>query len=382
MPHLLKAVARRQAPPLSLSLPPEGLLLLQALFSWMNVVVREALLQEPVGGGRVRCGTCLRRCVIPPGLTGLCGNYRNVNGRLVNVGYGKLSAIESRPIEIKPLYHFWPGSYAMTFSGWGCNFLCPWCQNWHLSKSRPPDNAEETPPGEVVKSALRVGDDGVCASFNEPTIHLEYLVDVFRLAREAGLYSTMVSNGSLTLEALKLLRDAGLNAMNVDIKGCPETYRKYVGVPNPVEVLRTVSEALRLGIHVEAVYLIVTGANDWDECVEWVIEAHLKYLGEDVPLHINRYYPAYRYFKPQTPWEAIERAYRVAVKEGVKYVYIGNVGTSKYLHTRCPRCGEVLVERFSYGVLRCNLTRDGRCPRCGLKVPIVGECRVSVRGVI
>ncbi|RLG74925.1 MAG: hypothetical protein DRO14_05200, partial [Thermoprotei archaeon] len=203
---------------------------------------------------------------------------------MYNIGYGKVSAIESRPIEIKPFFHFWPGSAATTFSGWGCNFLCPWCQNWSLSKVKPPkESSDIIGPEKVIELAIEWGDDGVCASFNEPTVHLEYLLDVFKLAKARGLYTTIVSNGSLTREALKLLKDAGLDAMNVDIKGCPETYRRFIGIPNPEEVLHTAKYALELGIHVEAVFLVVTGANDWDECVEWVLKSHIKYLGTDVP---------------------------------------------------------------------------------------------------
>ncbi len=336
-----------------------------------------AILQKPEGGGRVRCGTCIRRCSIPQGSYGLCKNYRNLGGKLYNVGYGKVSAIESRPIEIKPLFHFYPGSSATTFSGWGCNFLCPWCQNWHLSKYPPPEDSKTISPEDIVKYALRWGDEGVCASFNEPVIHLEYLIDVFKEAKKHGLYTVIVSNASMTREALHELVKAGLDAISADIKGCPETYRKYQGIPDPTEILRNLSEAIKLGVHVEAVYLVVTGANDWDECIDWVIDNHLRYLGDDVPLHVNRYYPAYEYFKPPTSTELLIRIYEEALRSGIRYVYVGNIASTEYMHTKCPNCGKVVIRRTHYGVINYRLSKDGRCPYCGYRLNIVGEGRVS-----
>ncbi len=352
----------------------------------MSVLRREcskvpALLSEKLPGGLVRCGTCVRRCLVPKGLRGLCRNYRNIDGTLYNVGYGNVSAIESRPIEIKPLFHFYPGSYATTFSGWGCNLLCPWCQNWHLSKFDPEERAGTClSPEEVVLYALNSGDEGTCASFNEPVIHLEFLVDVFSKAKEVGLYNTMVSNGTATEEALRLLRKSGLDAMNVDVKGCPETYRKFIGLSNPERLLKVASLALKLGIHVEMVYLVVTDANDWRECMEWVVENHLRYLGEEVPLHINRYYPAYKYGKPPTDLRKLMEVREMAIKRGIKYVYLGNIPDTSYLNTRCPRCGKVLIERTHYGVVKCNLEGVNRCPKCGYEIELRGVCKVSRRG--
>lgn len=341
----------------------------------MRAITKQAAVQYRVGGDAARCGTCLRACVLRPGQTGLCGNYKNINGVLYNIGYGIVSAIESRPIEIKPLFHFHPGSTATTFSGYGCNFLCPWCQNWAISKVKPDISAPRLNPHRIIEYALRAGDDSVCASFNEPTIHLEYLLDVFKEAKERGLYTTMVSNGSMTIEALLKLVEAGVDAMNIDIKGCPETYRRFIGVPEPTQILETARKAIELGVHVEAVYLVVTGANDWNDCIDWVINSHLKYLGEDTPLHINRYYPAHKYWKPPTKTEILEEIYRKALREGINYVYIGNVPTTKYMITRCPNRGEPLIIRDHYSTKECRMRPGNRCPRCGYRLSLIGECR-------
>ncbi len=336
--------------------------------------LREALLYR-VEDGRVVCGVCLRGCRLRDGQRGLCGNYAAHGGRLYHIGYGLVSALESRPIEIKPLFHFHPGSTAMTFSGWGCNFLCPWCQNYLLSK-RPPDPASDPflGPEAIVEAALEAGDAGVCASFNEPTVFFDYVYDVFRLAKKKGLYTVIVSNGSLTMEALGMLIEAGLDAISLDIKGCQWTYRRYLGVPDPLHPLRIGKAALEKGVHVEAVYLVVTGANDTEDCIRWVIEKHLEYLGPETPLHINRYYPAYRYHEPPTPMEKLLWIYRYAGEQGIKYRYIGNIPTTRYMTTRCPRCGATLITRTHYTTTSCRII-NGRCPRCGYRINIRGECR-------
>jgi pyruvate formate lyase activating enzyme len=133
----------------------------------------------------VICKVCERRCRISPNRRGFCGTKVNIDGELYTIVYGDLSAMESRPIEIKPFYHYWPGSSAMTISTWSCNFRCPWCQNWHLSRKLPePALATFTPPEVVIQKAKRAMDQGVCVSFNEPTLLFEYCLDLFKLAKE------------------------------------------------------------------------------------------------------------------------------------------------------------------------------------------------------
>ena len=334
----------------------------------------KARLYFKVSKGYVLCGVCERRCLIGPGEKGYCGNRVNIGGELYNIGYGVLSAVESRPIEIKPLFHFWPNSTALTFSGWSCNFHCPWCQNFTLSFNTPLTNEQYyVPPEKLVEKAIRNGDEGLCASFNEPTIHLEYLVDAFREAKKHGLYNTIVSNGYMTLDALKELREAGLDGLNFDIKGCRETYKKFIGALDPMVVFRNARVALDLGIHVEMVFLVVTGANDYSECYEWVLEKHIEILGYDVPLHINRYYPSWKYHEPPTSLKTLFEIYEKAKEYGIRYVYVGNIGDPKYETTYCPRCGKPLIARSGYRVIYYKLTKNGRCPYCGFKINIVGK---------
>jgi len=336
--------------------------------------LKKAKLFERVDGGVVKCLVCNRYCKVWPGKRGICGNYINMDGELYHLGYGILSAIESRPIEIKPLFHYWPNSTALTFSGFGCNFYCPWCQNYLLSFTHPKGDEPKYKPQELVRAAKAYGDEGLCASFNEPITLFDFLLDVFSLSKKEGLYGTMVTNGYFSPRALRELVEAGVDGYSIDIKGCTGLTkgRALVNVDHE-EVFRNARRLLDLGAHVEIVFLIVTGFNDSDECIEWVIRKHLDYLGEDVPLHINRYYPRHRWKEPPTPISKLLKAKDLALKEGINYVYVGNIGSTELESTNCPRCGKRLITRSGYRVLHYSLTEDNRCPRCGHKIPIRGK---------
>lgn len=324
----------------------------------------------------VECLVCERRCVIPQGKAGICGSYLNVGGELEHFGYGRLSAVESRPIEIKPLFHYWPNSTALTYSTYGCNFYCPWCQNHHLSFRRPQREDPVVPPEELVEIALAGGDEGLSASFNEPTVNLDYVIDVTSEARKRGLYSMIVTNGYMTEEVVKTLVEVGVDGWSIDIKGCPQMKRALGTVDHSI-IYRNARLVLDLGGHVEMVYLVVTNTNDFEECVEWILGKHLDALGPEVPLHINRYYPARVWREPPTPISRLLEIKEKAKKMGINYVYVGNVGDFRLESTICPRCGKTLIERRGYRVRLFVLERrssgDWRCPRCGLKIPIRGE---------
>jgi pyruvate formate lyase activating enzyme len=215
-------------------------------------------------------------------------------------------------------------------------------------------------------------DEGICVSFNEPLMLFEYSLDVFKLARVRNLYCTYVSNGYMTLEALKLLRDSGLDGLKIDVKGGREEYRNYNAADVEV-VWRNAREAKRMGIHVEIVYLVVTKATDRDEVIEESIEQHVKELGPDIPLHFTRYFPAHLYYEPPTPVEKLERCYERARMAGARFPYIGNVPGHRYENTFCPECGELLIKRYGPRILRYRLTENKRCPKCGAEIPIVGR---------
>jgi pyruvate formate lyase activating enzyme len=323
--------------------------------------VRKALLYEKLVGDKVRCNLCDKTRL-------------KLGGRLYTLVYGDISALDSRPIEIKPFFHYWPGSSALTFSTWSCNFDCLWCQNHRLSRTGPdPFKSSFWPPERVVERALRRGDEGLCASFQEPTILTDWAVKLFNVGLERGLYCCSVSNGYMTPEALRLLKRSGLDGLKVDLKGDGETYRTYCGGADVEKVWRNVREAKRLGLHLELVNLVVTGVNDDEKCLRWIIERHLKEAGSDTPLHFTRYYPAYKFHNPPTKIETLEKAYEMAVETGVLYPYLGNIRDHKYENTYCPNCGEILIQRSGYTIIEYKVTPEKNCPRCGQSIPIRGR---------
>ena len=343
--------------------------------------VREALFYEKLKDGKVKCSLCERRCEIPQGSKGFCKTRMNIDGKLYTLVYGDISAIESRPIEIKPFFHYWPGSTALTFSTWSCNLNCVWCQNFHLSKIGPePTRAIYYPPEKVVELAIHNGDTGLCGSFQEPTLLSEWAISLFKLGKAQGIrYCCYVSNGYMTLEVLKALHGAGMDGLKIDIKGNNETYEKHCGGADVEKIWRNVCEARKLGLHVEIVNLVVRDVNDDEETLRWVIETHLKEAGPETPLHFTRYFPAYKFNNPPTKVETLEKAHEIAKKAGVLYPYIGNVSGHKYESTYCPDCEEKLVRRHGYHILKYAITEDKKCPKCGTHIPITGEHITGLR---
>ncbi len=277
---------------------------------------------------------------------------------------------ELRPMEIKPFFHYHPGEWALTISGWGCDLACPWCQNHELSRGRVDPSARVVPPEEVVSDAVFQDATGLCVSFNEPSTLLEYSLDLFRAGRQAGLFGCWVTNGVITPEALNLLARAGMDGLVVSVKGDASTYRRHCALPGGDEAAWTTIEgALGMGLHVEIVYLLVPGANDAPGQVGELIERHLERAGPDVPLHITRYHPAYRYTESATPVNEVMTARRRSAEAGVRWAYVGNVPGSKWENTYCPDCGELLMRRGMGRLLESRLEDGDRCA-CGEGVPL------------
>ncbi len=328
--------------------------------------IRDALLWEQVKDA-VRCLTCERRCTLAHGQLGWCHTRRNDNGTLTTLVFGAVSALSANPIEKKPLYHFYPGTLALTSGSWSCNFGCPWCQNYHISKARP-GGGRYMSPEDFVSEAIRLGCQGTSISFNEPTLSLEWSLEVFPLARDRGLYNTYVTNGYMTPEALRLLVDAGLDAMNVDVKGDAPAVRRYCQGIDVEKVWRNCRLARELGVHLEITTLVVPGVNDREEALQGIAQRIVAQLGVEVPWHVSGYYPAYRFTAPPTPVKELERAWRIGRQSGLEFVYLGNVPGHRLVNTFCPDCGAQLIERWELRVTHCRLER-GRCPDCGRAIP-------------
>lgn len=341
--------------------------------------VKEALLYKHLAEGKkVRCGTCERFCEIDVSKLGFCKTRMNIDGKLYTLEYGDISSISANPIEKKPFFHFFPGSKALTVGSSGCNFSCPWCQNWDISKSVPnPARSNYVSPERFVQMVKEMGCLGTSISFNEPTLLLEYSLDVFELAKKEGYYNTYVTNGYMSADALGLLVEHGLDAMNVDLKGCEEAVRRYCGA-DVEKVWRNIKEAKEKSVHIEITTLIIPRVNDDEECLRSIASRIVKDVGENTPWHVTQYYPAYKsqelgLYEGRTPVETLERAWEIGKEEGLNYVYIGNVPGHPYENTYCPHCGALLIKRYGFDVVSYRVTTENKCPECGEAIRICSK---------
>ena len=326
---------------------------------------RPAALQEPAGS-RIRCLTCERRCEIDVGGYGWCRTRRNRDGQLETLIYGAVSSLSANFIEKKPLYHFHPGTCALTSGSLSCNFDCPWCQNASISKVAS-GALRFLSPEDFVRQAVALGCQGTSVSLNEPTLSLEWSLDLFRVARERGLYNTYVTNGYMTPEALSLLAKAGLDAMNVDVKGDARAVQRYCRA-DVEKVWRTCRLAVQAGVWLEITTLLVPGVNDAVEVARAIAGRIVADLGRDVPWHLTRYHPAYRFSAPPTPVSTLEQVWRMGKEAGLRFVYLGNVAGHPFAHTYCPQCGALLIQRDGLSVKTSRLN-CGCCPDCGGALP-------------
>ncbi len=225
-------------------------------------------------------------------------------------------------------------------------------------------------PRELVDLAVKSRCQGISVSFTEPTLLFEYSLDVFPLALNASLYTNYVSNGYMTIEALKMLRDAGLQSIKIDVKGGSDAVRRFCGADVSI-VWRNAEAAKNMGMHVEIVNLVIPGVNDDESVLREVVENHIKHLGVDTPIHFTAYYPAYKFKAPPTPVEKLEEAYELAKRFGIKYPYIGNVPGHRCENTYCPNCGHLLIKRVGIFKVDIKIKADGKCPNCGETIPIM-----------
>lgn len=303
---------------------------------------------------------------------GFCGVRGNFGGKLYALSYGRLTAAAVDPIEKKPLFHYKPGSRVLSISTAGCTFACQFCQNYDISQRR---RVEEpyTSPDEVVEMALTSGVDGITGTYNEPTTQIEFMLDVMRAAHKEGLFTTWVSDGYMTPEAVEALAPH-LDAIAVDFKGNgnEQFYRKYIYVPSPAPIFEAIRLLHRKGVHVEVTNLVVpvpegSHLEDIEKMTKFVLEE----LGDEASFHLLRFHPDYKMMNvPETPREMLIGMYELAKSVGIKYVYIGNLWDDRFETTYCPKCGTELVVRHVFGVKK-NVLKDGRCPTCGYPIPII-----------
>ncbi|MHA1913348.1 MAG: AmmeMemoRadiSam system radical SAM enzyme [Promethearchaeota archaeon] len=342
--------------------------------------IKKSKYQKKVGKGFSQCLICERSCKIAKGKSGFCRTRINIEGEIYTNVNGLIPAISVNPIEKKPLYHFYPGTTALTIGTYGCNFSCFWCQNHHISKQNPTNNTfsrspnDYLSPEELIEMALNNKCRGTSISFNEPTLLFEYSLEVFNLAKEHSLYNTYVSNGYMTENVLQDLVHAGLDAINIDIKGGKKMVEKYCGA-SVNKVWRNAKVAKDLGVHVEITTLLIPELNTDPSTIRYIATRIYKDLGKNTPLHLSRFFPKYRskdhgIFTP-TPIEDLKKGYNIAKNEGLNYVYLGNIPTTKYDNTICPKCSNTVIERKILGFESHHLNDHGNCTYCHYPI-----CRV------
>ena len=316
----------------------------------------------------VQCKLCFRSCTIPEGSRGYCGVRVNKGGTLYTLVYSMPAAIQIDPVEKEPLFHFFPEAVTLCFGTAGCNFKCSFCHNWHLS-TRLPEEVEsvKVTPEEAVDLALKYGCQSISFTYNEPTVFYEWVYDVAKLAKEKGLKVYFHTNGAIKPEPMRELL-AHLDAVCVDLKAFTAEFYKVTSVSELDPVLSTLKTIKEEGVWFEVVNLMIPTLNDdmgkIREMCAWI----RKELGENVPLHFTRYFPAYKLSVPPTPIETLERSKSIALEEGLKYVYIGNVPGHEANSTFCPNCGKFVIERIHFDVLFYHI-KDGRCGFCGFEIP-------------
>ena len=321
--------------------------------------------------GKVECYLCAHRCQVAAGKFGVCGVRENQEGKLVTRVYGEVIAAHVDPIEKKPLYHFLPGTDSFSIATVGCNFRCPFCQNWQISQAGKKDKGfgggQALSPEEIVQAAKKRGCRSISYTYTEPTIFFEYAYDAAKLAREAGLANVFVTNGYMTAEALRLIQPY-LDAANVDLKAFQdETYKKVCGA-RLGPVLDSIRLMRELGVWIEVTTLVVPGMNDGEKELG-DIARFIASVSPEIPWHISRFHPDYKYTQtPATPIETLRKAAALAREAGLKFIYIGNVGGESEA-TSCPRCGKVLIRRSGF-VVEENRVKAGKCYSCGS--PIAG----------
>jgi len=324
-------------------------------------------------GGAVSCVLCQHRCYLKEGEIGFCHVRQNRDGKLYSLNYGKCASYNVDPIEKKPFYHFMPGSPVFSFAAPGCNFRCEHCQNWEISQ--PAEIiGRDLEPEALVKMAVSSRSEGIAYTYTEPTIFYEYAKDTALLARKKGLYNVFVTNGYMTPETIETLD--WLDAARIDLKAFTDKFYKQVcGEAHLEPVLKSI-KLLHKKMHIEVITLLIPTLSDSDEEIR-ELSQWLKGVDADIPLHFTGYYPANRMTLPKTPVETLNRARKIALAEGLKYVYTGNRPGDEGENTYCPKCHEKVILRFGMSMKENRLVNGNKCPNCKTKLPIIFDWKKS-----
>jgi len=339
----------------------------------MNIekeMLHEAQFWEPSEEQELDCFLCAHRCHILNGKRGVCGIRINKDGRLYTFVYGRVIAENVDPIEKKPLYHFLPGTRSYSIATPGCNFRCDFCQNWQISQVREHlERYPEVDPDQIVSGAVHTKCASIAYTYTEPTIFMEYALDVARLAQKEGIKNVFVTNGYQTAKAIDAMHGL-IDAANVDLKSFSETFYRRTCKGKLEPVLDSIRKMHDVGIHIEVTTLVIPSLNDSDEELEQ-ISSFLADISPDIPWHISRFHPDYQALDLiPTPLTTLEKAFQIGEKAGLRFIYIGNIPADEHQNTHCPQCGKTVIQRSIMQVKSTHL-KDGKCAYCGTELPLV-----------
>jgi pyruvate formate lyase activating enzyme len=317
--------------------------------------------------GRIQCDLCPRLCKLNEGQQGMCFVRARQDNQIVLTTYGRSSGFCVDPIEKKPLNHFLPGSSVLSFGTAGCNLACKFCQNWDISKSREVDTlADAASPEAIARAARALGCRSVAFTYNDPVIFHEYAIDVAQACREYGIKSVAVTAGYVCAEPrVEFYRY--MDAANVDLKAFTERFYHQITNAHLEPVLETLIYLKRqTSVWFEITTLLIPGENDSEQEIETLTQWVVEKLGPDVPLHFTAFHPDFKMMHtPATSPATLTKARRIALKNGVRYAYTGNVHDEEGGRTTCHHCGTTLIGRDWYVLTEWTLTGDGCCGSCG-----------------
>ena len=332
--------------------------------------------------GRIQCDLCPRFCKLNEGQRGLCFVRARRQDTIVLTTYGRSSGYCIDPIEKKPLNHFLPGTPVLSFGTAGCNLACKFCQNWDISKSREWDTlADAADPETIARAAQALDCRTVAYTYNDPVIFLEYAVDVAMACAALGLKSVAVTAGYMTPEP----RDEffrHIDAVNIDLKAFTEAFYKKICGGELAPVLDTIRYLKQeTDVWVELTTLLIPGENDSEAEIEAMTQWVVENAGPEVPMHFSAFHGDWKMRdKPDTPRETLAMARQIALKNGVRYAYTGNVHDKARQSTYCHNCGQRLIGRDWYELSQWNLTGHGACTACGTRCAGVFEDQPGVWG--
>ncbi|OFW61277.1 MAG: AmmeMemoRadiSam system radical SAM enzyme [Actinobacteria bacterium RBG_16_64_13] len=335
----------------------------------------QALFWEEAAGGKVRCTLCPHLCLVGENEEGLCRARGVRNGCMVGLTYARPVTIISDEIEKKPLFHFHPGTRALSLGCYGCNVLCTGCQNWQISHASARTETSRLPeltPAQAVAMARKHKLSGVAFTYNDPAVWIEYVHDVCAAFKEAGLYTAFITAGYLTEPALDYVGEV-VDAFKFDLKGATaEQWARLTKVKDPTPAYESAVRAKeRHGCHVEVVSNIVPGLNDDEASLQAMARWVREHLGPGTPWHVTRFMPDFELsYLPPTSIKTLERAVRIGKDAGLRFVYVGNVQGHAARHTVCPGCGRTVMRRGEPKV-ECSGVERGLCAACGEDLGLV-----------